>query len=321
VHEGADDDYRMVVDEKSLDWRGREDSDLSDIVETFADLLEPLADGRRVVLMTPAYSVECWESVALAEISYTSDRRVPRDARLRLARMLDKCRAIEPENEDDLPQPIQLDGVWRESSWGMSHVLARSARGRAMSCLIVPVVSGPSGWTSVKRSVGQVDVEIHILTDPSRITEFWRGVFDREPIAEEDFFGIAQQAFPRLIFASALAFHRFKGTYAEVLPWVVRLFSAIDDHFAAALDRHRGDRNKVVSEFASYGLDISPESPVTHKNKKAWAQRLVSHGGVDYRCEWHGKRLWDRDRVHFSLPIAAYQGRVLIGVFTGHLAT
>jgi hypothetical protein len=47
----------------------------------------------------------------------------------------------------------------------------------------------------------------------------------------------------------------------------------------------------------------------------------VEYGGGIYRCEWHGKRLWDRDRVHFSLPIAARDDRVLIGIFVGHLDT
>lgn len=324
MHESVDDDYRVVVDESSLDWRGREDTELSVIVETLAELLDPLADGRQVALMTHAYSMECWESVTLVEISHTADRRVPRDTRVRLGRLLDKCRAIEPKEDDDLPQQIRLDGTWRESSWGMSHALARAATGRAMSCLIVPVVSYPSasypsGWTSVNRATDQIDVDIHILTDPARVPEFWRGIFHRELIVEDAFFPLAQRAFPRLIFADTLAFHRFKGNYSEVLPWLVDLFSAINDHFAATVARHRGDRNKIISEFDAYGLDISPESPGTHKNNKAWAERLISYDGGEYRCEWHGKRLWDRDRVHFSLPIAKYQNRVLVGVFVDHL--
>ncbi|MFI7869302.1 hypothetical protein [Streptomyces salinarius] len=57
------------------------------------------------------------------------------------------------------------------------------------------------------------------------------------------------------------------------------------------------------------------------KNAKAWEQRNVSHEGTTYRCEWHGKRRWDRDRVHFSLPIPEHDDRVLVGIFVGHLAT
>jgi hypothetical protein len=45
----------------------------------------------------------------------------------------------------------------------------------------------------------------------------------------------------------------------------------------------------------------------------------VVHGGATYRCGWHGKRLWDRDRVHLSLPLAEQDDRVLIGIFVGRL--
>ena len=157
------------------------------------------------------------------------------------------------------------------------------------------------------------------MSDPGQITDFWRGIFSREPVPENDFFALAGPAFPRLIFSGDLTFHHFRGSYDEVLPWLIRLLGALDDHFAAAMARHRGDQKKVMAEFSAYGLDVSPENSQTRKDAKAWAARLITHGGEEYRCEWHGKRLWDRDRVHFSLPIAKYEDRVLIGIFTEHL--
>ena len=314
----ADDGYRVVIDEEGLDWHGRPDTELSRLVDKFADLLESLADGRQVALMTPAFSMECWESVMLVEISYTTDRRVSRDARVRLARLLDKCRAIEPE-DDDIPQLISLHGALCEPSWGMSHALTRAAAGRAMSCLTGPRTTLPAGWTTVTRHTDPAELAIHLMSDPGQITDFWRGIFSREPVPENDFFALAGPAFPRLIFSGDLTFHHFRGSYDEVLPWLIRLLGALDDHFAAAMARHRGDQKKVMAEFSAYGLDVSPENSQTRKDAKAWAARLITHGGEEYRCEWHGKRLWDRDRVHFSLPIAKYEDRVLIGIFTEHL--
>lgn len=314
----ADNDYRVVVDEESLGWRGQTDTELRFTVDSYADLLEPLADGRQVAIMTPAYSVECWESVTLVEISYTTDRRVSRDARLRLATLLDRCRVIDPE-DNDIPQPIRLHGTWREPSWGMAHALARAAEGRSMSCLMGSVANLQPGWTTIEREADQVEVDIHILSGAAQLPGFWRGVFGREPVPENGFFALAQPAFPHLLFAHDLTFRRFKGSYEEILPWLIHLLTALDDHFADAMARHRGDQNKVMAEFSTYGLDISPESPQTHRNPKAWAERLVTYEGVGYRCEWHGKRLWNHDRVHFSLPIPKYDQNVLIGIFTDHL--
>lgn len=315
----VDNDYRVVVDEESLNWCGRTDTDLSLIVDRFADLLEPLADGRQVAVMTPAYSMECWESVTLVDISYATDHRVSRDTRVRLARLLDKCRAIDPQEDDDIPQTIRLFGTWREPSWGMAHALARTVAGRAMSCLIVPITSFPSGWTTIERESDRAELDIHLLGDPAQLPGFWRGIFDRESVPESAFFSLAELAFPRLMFNQTLSFRRFKGRYEEVLPWLIRLLSALNDHFADAIARHRGDQNRVIAELATYGAEISPESPQTHNDPKAWAQRLTTYEGVEYRCEWHGKRLWDWDRVHFSLPITKYQSRVLIGIFADHL--
>lgn len=320
MHGSADDDYRVVVDEGSLDWRGRTDEALRDTVDNFADLLEPLADGRQVGLIDDVYSIECWESVNLMDISYTPDRRVSRDSRVRLARLLDKCRTIELQ-DDDIPESIRLHDVEMEPSWGMAHVLARAASGRSMSCLIVPPSVHPSGWTAVQYVADQRATEIHILTDPAYVPDFWRGIFERESVSEPTFFGLAHEAYPRLMFAEDLTFHRFWGAYADVLPWLVKLLGGINDHFAEAVERLHGDRNRIIAEFSAYGLTVSPDSPLTHKNTKAWGERLVQFDGDEYRCEWHGKRLWNHDRVHFSLPIVKYQNRVLIGLFVDHLTT
>jgi hypothetical protein len=318
VRGNVDDDYRVVLDEESLNWCGQTDTELRAAVDSFADLLEPLSDGRQVAVMTPAYSVECWEAVTLVEVSFTTDRRVSRDARLRLAKLIDKCRTIDPQDED-IPQQIRMHGSWRESSWGIAHALTRVAIGRTMCCLTSPIALTPSGWTTVEWGADSVELDIHFLSDPARLPEFLRGIFSREAVPEGSFFALAELAFPRLIFGHGLTFRRFRGSYAEVLPWLVSLLIALDDNFADSLARYRGNQNQVMTAFSTYGLDISPESPQTHNNPKAWAERLVTYDDADYRCEWHGKRLWNYDRVHFSLPIAKYDGRVLIGIFTDHL--
>ena len=180
----ADNDYRVVIDEEGLDWRGHANTELSDIVDRFSDLLEPLADGRQVAIMTPAYNVECWESVTVVEIYSTADRRVSHDARVRLGTLLDRCRVIDPQEDDDIPQTIRLNDTWREPSWGMAHALARTAAGRAMSCLVGPVTDLPPGWATIERETDQMELEIHLLSDQEQLPEFWRGIFIRETVSE-----------------------------------------------------------------------------------------------------------------------------------------
>ena len=322
----ADDDYRVVVAEECFDWRELTDSGLRDALDSLAEVLQPLADGRKAAFMEPAYDVECRPSIALVDALYSSDGELPRDKRVLLQQLLGKCRRVEPD-EADLPQPVRVaDGPWREPSWGTAHTLSRAAAGRAMSCLLVPYAAEPdwpSGWLTVRRTTeaGHDEVKIHILRLPDDTPGFWRGLLTHENIPAERFFAFVEDAFPRLLFAGSLGLHHFKGAYAEVLPWLVKLLGALDDHFARTLAECGGERKQVVRRFSALGLDISPESPNTKKNAKAWEQRNVDYGDGTYRCEWHGKRLWDRDRVHFSLPIAAHDDRVLIGIFVGHLET
>ncbi|MEV2210765.1 hypothetical protein AB0H86_04540 [Streptomyces sp. NPDC050997] len=324
VHEA--DDYRVVVGEECFDWRELTRSGLRDALDTLGDLLQPFADGRRAAFMEPAYDRECLPSVPLIDALYSCDGELPHDERVRLLQLLNKCRSVEPE-ETDLPQPVRVaDGPWREPSWGMAHALARAAEGRAMSCLLAPYATEPdwpSGWLTVTRTTdaGHDEVKAHILRSPEDAQGFWRGVLTHEHVPAERFFTLTEDAFPRLLFAGSLRLHHFKGSYAEVLPWLVKLLGALNDHFTRILADCGGDQRQVIRRFDALGLDISPENANTKKNAKAWEQRNVDHGGATYRCEWHGKRLWDRDRVHFSLPISAYDDRILVGIFVGHLST
>lgn len=313
-----DDDYRVVIDEGSLDLRQLPKDEVHRVLGRFGDILELLADGRQVAFMESAYAVECLPSLTFADLATCIPHpAVPRDERVRLAKLLDKCRR---RTEEDLPQSIRIDGgSWQEASWGMAHALRHAAHGRAMSCLVLSAPAGPSGWVTVEQQTGSV--RLHVLRDPQDVAGFWREIYLCEGIAEEQFFTLADQAFPRLAFYPELDFRRFKGSYPDVVPWLVKLLGAVNDHFSDALEQHGGDQKQVVARFDSLGLDISPESGNTRKNAKAWAQRLVLYRGVEYRCEWHGKRLWNLDRVHFSLPIAAHDGRILIGIFVDHLAT
>lgn len=321
-----DGDYRVVVADECFDWRELTDSGLRDALDTLAHALQPFADGRSAAFMEPAYDVECRPSVTLMDALYSPDGGLPRDKRALLQQLVSKCRCVTPD-EADLPQPVRVaDGEWREPSWGAAHALVRAAEGRAMSCLVVPHAKEPdwpSGWITVTRTTeaGQDEVTLHVLRLADDIPVFWRGLLTHESVAAERFFTFTEHAFPRLLFADSLRLHHFKGDYPEVLPWLVKLLGALDDHFTGTLAECGGDQTQVVRRFAALGLDISPESANTKKNARAWEQRNVEYGSGTYRCEWHGKRLWDRDRVHFSLPIAAYGGRILIGVFAEHLAT
>lgn len=320
MHGEADNDYRFVIDEGSLDWRGLTSDELTDALDAFADLLDPLADGRLVAILDLAFDVQCLASTTFNNLLYSPDPRVPRDTRNRLISLIGKCRILEPREEDTPQRLVIADVEHPEPSWGMSHALVRASAGRTMGSLVAPATEPlQSGW--VHAEYGEASAEIYILGDLADLPSFWRRVVLDETNSETDFFALAKDAFPNLLFAQDLRFARFDGGYDEVLPWLVKLLSALSDQLADTLARHKGDHNLVIAEFSALGLDISPESPSTRKNAKSWSQRVVTYESVGYRCEWHGKRLWNTDRVHFSLPITDLKDKILIGVFVDHLDT
>jgi hypothetical protein len=313
----ADDEYRVVVDEESLDFRLLQRISLSAAVDEFNDMLRQLVRARQVALLGPAYSVECWEGLQLADVRSIPSNVLDRDARLLFAELLDRCQHIEPA-ETDIPDPVSIDGEMRDNrSWGIAHALARAVGGVASSCLRMPTGGWPSGWTQVRHGDG--NIHIHFMDSEMEKLRFWRGVFAHEKITDEAFFQLCAYAFPQLVFAESLRLGSFTAGRVEILSWLVRLFSAVNDNFANALHRHSGSPDPIMREFAAADVTISPESPNTHRNKQAWAQRLVVFGGVQHRCEWHGKRQRGYpDRVHFSLPNA--EGKILVGIFTSHLS-
>ncbi|HHC7401552.1 TPA: hypothetical protein ACN30A_000155 [Vibrio parahaemolyticus] len=86
--------------------------------------------------------------------------------------------------------------------------------------------------------------------------------------------------------------------------------------------------DRFISEAAAKGIDLSPESPSTHRNSSAMAQRKITINGKEVLCEWHTKLQATAGRVHyclnFSEPVEiseSVKGRVIIGIFTEHFDT
>jgi hypothetical protein len=315
---GGADDYRVVIDEDSLDWRELTQHDVISVVDVLADLLQPMADGQSVALMDLAYDIESLPGVPFSNIPYRSATGISRDARVRLAKLMDKCRTLQPD-ADDIPRPVNVDGgPQRELSWGVTHAVGRAAAGRRMSCLAATPDGTDSRWLTVTDSAG-VRVEVHRMSGTDGLRSFWRTVIGAEARADDHFFESVHLCFPNLIFEPSLRFHPFHGSFGEVLPWLVQLLGAVNDDFAATLAQCQGDQNQVIARFSAAGLTISPESPNTRKDTRAWAARHVEFAGRSVRCEWHGKRLPTIDRVHFSLPLPEHDGRILVGIFVDHL--
>ncbi|QBI56458.1 hypothetical protein [Streptomonospora litoralis] len=314
----ADEPFRYVVDESSLDFRGLSDEELGDWLDVFNDTLLALRSDDPVAVCSLVFSQECDDGQELWEFLYGVDAPpIPADTRRLLGQLLDRCRSWDDDETGALPDAVKVGDDDVDPAWSLGYALDNAYRRHGTGC--VAFTDRRRSWLPV--SAGGQEAELCFLVSPEDRPGFWQGLYSRENVPEQRFFDYAPNAFPNLVCAPTLRFGAFDGTYAELRDWVVRALAAIDAHFADAVAACKGQPDRIEAHLGAKGIDASPESPNTRSNPKAIAQRDVEYRGETYHCAWHAKKERHRNRVHFSLPDERLDGRILVGIFTDHLDT
>ncbi|CAM2009053.1 hypothetical protein [Acanthopleuribacter pedis] len=155
---------------------------------------------------------------------------------------------------------------------------------------------------------------------------FMRELAVRESPTPEAFWQACPILFPNLIIheRATKQTKTLSQSFENSLPDLVEHLAAINDHFATCHRESKGDRETIIDAFFLRSkVTISPESPNTHKNKKAMAARLVTldhQPDKEIECEWHSKIKPHTDRIYFSIP-QAETGKIVIGIICDHLPT
>lgn len=319
----GDEPARFVVDESSFDFRGLTEERLTDAMDEFSDTLDQLGRNHSVAVSPWWFDAECADGRLLHTVLYEGGTpKAGRDARLRMARLLDRCPLWNVELPG-LPDEVAVGEEQPSLALSVAYAWWQAGHGHHTGCLVFPV-SDRRGWQMVAaEGVGayQPRREVYFLPGPQDLPEFWRSLLTREDLGEHEFFERAKEVFPRLALADSLTFRKFDGTYAQLRDWVVHVLAVLNDHFADALAKHEGKVADVRAELGHHGLDLSPESPNTRSRPGIMKQRDVLYEGETYRCEWHAKKRKPHNRIHFSLPQPRLDDRILIGIFVGHLDT
>jgi hypothetical protein len=307
---------RVVVDETSLNFEGTPDEDAEDALDDFNDTISGfLRSGARVSKASFCYEFEARLGLSLTDFLYTRATRISPDTLRRCGDLLDRCADWDDEVED-MHSPCRIDGRDVES-WSIGFAVAASGD-RAMACVTCSV-AGRSGSKTV--TVGVMTAEVLFVCHSTQISHYWQNVLAKEHPAPDEFFRISRSAFGNIALSPDLDFRAFRGSYAVVYPWVVKVLTVLDEHLIGSFNARQGVRQDVIADIAAHGVEISPESPRTHRNARAKEQRKVKFSGNEYFCEWHAKREWNVDRIHFTTPGELPDGRILIGIFAEHLDT
>ncbi|MER5453801.1 hypothetical protein ABT008_03360 [Micromonospora sp. NPDC002389] len=318
-------DDRITLDETSFDFRDISANDLEHHLDTLNDTISALRDRDLTVRMHPWIwdSIECLDGVLLHDFLYQSGMvTISRDTIRRLGLLLDRCTTWSEDTAGFL-QAVEVSSSVAphdkrariELSFSLGIALSAE---RQMACLVFGGTPRSGFWTI---SDGNRAADAYFFSTEQELRGFWRSLYHREKLDEQDFFDLAEHAFPELVFHPALNFGRFDGSYLDVRDRVVRILGVLNDHFTAALQQQSGLPKDVAAMLGAHGVNLSPESPKTRSSDRLMAQRMVSLDGESYVCEWHAKLEPHRNRIHFSLPSSQLGGRILIGLFVEHLDT
>ncbi|WFE43331.1 hypothetical protein [Verrucosispora sp. WMMD1129] len=311
-----DEPLRIVIDESSLTFHSANDLQAEEALDEFNDTLsELLRSGIPVSKVSFCLEFECRAGLPLYALLYERSTNIDVDTLRRCSDLLDRCADWDEDVYDVVTSCVVSEKP--VESWSIGYAVLRSS-GHLMACLVCPTTERRG---LLPATTGDASAEIFFLAGTSDTIEYWQLVLSRERIAFEQFFTVAKRAFPKLAFHPDLDFRRFRAPYDEVYNWVVLALTVINNFLTASFESRKGVRQAVQADIASYGVDVSPESSQTHKNTRAINQRTVKYDGVAYLCEWHAKRTWNTDRIHFTTPRAFPGGQILIGIFVDHLDT
>lgn len=156
------------------------------------------------------------------------------------------------------------------------------------------------------------------------LLEFWRYTLKQHRKTGDDFFAIAQKCFPNLLWSKDADPDSLGLNLHKHYDNVIAHLAFLNDCFLNLLKTYPGNSKVIIGQAHSVNVDMSVESPSTHKNKKAMNQRKrtiqTATSSFEILCEWHTKITKTCGRIHFAAwPESLPHTNVCIGVMTDHL--
>lgn len=136
----------------------------------------------------------------------------------------------------------------------------------------------------------------------------------------------AEILFPEIYFhAMPSKFKDIGLDYHQYFEKFVSHLSYLNDH--AETDFFEGkEAREIIARAGGKGVEMSPESPQTHRNKAAMSERNITIDKEEMSCEWHTKLHPQKGRIHFFPWSPRTDGarkkvgkRVIVGIIVEHL--
>lgn len=265
------------------------------------DTMEAVCDNDVSTLFAPPdfYSI-CIEDQTVAEIVYSEEQDGEvRDILLRLNLALNKAHVCE------IVEPVSGTGVASLFHAGLGALIA------------VGDLTLNEQWSSDRMMQ---------VASPHQVMLALRKLYLVAKVGEDFFPRYCEAMFNNLYFhASPKQIKEMGLRYDDVIGKVIQHFSYLND-FAMTDFESFVETHVIIQSAGAKGVEISPESPITHRNRKAMIEREITIDGESLCCEWHTKFEPKKGRIHFYARRARPEKikaktheKVIVGIITDHL--
>jgi hypothetical protein len=309
---------RFVVDDAGFELYNEQAVPVELTLLRFLDLLD-YAQGtnRGVVRWSQIWYVETASGRTLSDLLY-GNSNIDRDVRLLFGGRLDKVRCWDDDGSLNPPSSIRCDGRDLSLAPGIGLCLLAEKQRYGVACLTTDQANR-RGAREVTAMTDALKGTVNFLVDPRDGPAFWRSTVELEDLDVTGLASLSPLAFPKLRFAPTTwsQVSTFDGAFRDLRGQFQRDLSGLNDHASDVWANHV-EPSRIVAEMGSRaGVDCSRDSPNTHRNAAAMAERRVDFEGRAITCEWHTKLEPHRNRIHF----AVIDGEVFVGIFAAHLTT
>ncbi|HSD38674.1 MAG TPA: hypothetical protein VLC92_14260 [Rhodocyclaceae bacterium] len=204
------------------------------------------------------------------------------------------------------------------------------AHGAPTSGFRALATNGNGGWISLNSPSGNPGWKPELMqwiSNPESFTSALRQLYICCGRAITSLDRYAQFLFPQIYFyAKASDVGKTKLSYTTMLPTYFEHLAYLNDY---AIDNFKAKTqpHEIIASAGAVGVEISPESPSTHKNNDAMKERNITIDNATICCEWHTKLTKTQGRIHFFARkhpdenvFKVVGEKVIVGIITDHLS-
>ena len=300
-------------------------SDLPLVISRLNDQLATIHDEhhQQVYKSSELDHTHVLEGVEFCDLLYNGEfGLIDQDERLLLQQTINRCIVWDAEDFDIPDGEILLNG----QQTACASIMFVCTKALVEEAIGIISLSPSESLNVCEVSVGESTTRVFHVGLESRLEPFYRFQICFEKVSREDFGNSVHLSFPRLRFALELSsqLRRFRQNYADIRDTIVVHLASINDEFLDQLLTGAQLSEACALVRSSCGVDISPESPNTHRNTSAMREREVQFRGSTIVCEFHTKLKPTQDRIHFSPTVrseADDRKYIVVGPFAEHLTT